>query len=406
MVKKNNALRLIDNHLSTPGEGFRYTGGMVESILSGEDKGIRRPFIDNKGKVCVVVNTGRWTIERGERKPLREKVQVNDLLNRGIIHPILLTANATALRKEEWIELDRRVVLAYRQRIKAWEDLRAAATVGGFDAMGRATYEYEAMSDPGEAVVDMDGLTDGRGFQPLFQLRSQPLPITHCDFWYSQRRIRISRNGGSPLTTTSPEAAARRVGESIEKTTIGVAPGISYGYQPTGVTAHDSVLGSQIYGYANYPYRNTKTNFTAPNAGGWNPDTTVNEVLAALNQLYDDKIYGPFIIYYSTDWGQYMNRTYSYSGGNNQGQTLRDVLMRIEDIQDVKRLDFLTSTFTLLIVDMTGKTAQAINGQEITTLQWESVGGLKVNFKVMAIQCPLIQADYDGNCGILHGTTS
>jgi len=43
---------------------------------------------------------------------------------------------------------------------------------------------------------------------------------------------------------------------------------------------------------------------------------------------------------------------------------------------------------------------------ELTTVQWESNGGMKLNFKVMAIQVPYIKSTSDGVTGIVHGTTS
>lgn len=403
---------LVDNAIGGGPSGAvpMFQGGQFGHGSFLRNPGLRRPYWPDKGRnegyPCVNHFTGRWTVEKGVRVPIKEQVRVIDLLRKGFVDPIFLTANTTSLRKEAYIELDKKVQMAARQRLKAWEDLAAASPYGGFNAMSKMTLEYEAMSDPGEAIVDMDALGDGRQDYPLFDLRSLPLPITHSDFSYSQRLLDVSAGSGTPLDGASAEAASRRVAEAVEKTLIGTQTGISYGYQSTGRTAHNSTIKSTVYGYTNFPYRNTKTNFTAPTGGGWDPDDTVNEVLAAISQLYDDKHYGPFVIYHSTDWSQYMNRTYSYAGGNNQGQTLRDVLLRIEDVQDVRRLDFLTSTFTLLIVQMTSEVCQAVNGLGLTTVQWPTVGGLQQNWKVMVIWVPLLRADYSGNCGILHGTTA
>ena len=49
--------------------------------------------------------------------------------------------------------------------------------------------------------------------------------------------------------------------------------------------------------------------------------------------------------------------------------------------------------------------ARGIQLEEFS-VQWESVGGMRLNFKVMAIQVPQLRADYYNNCGILHATTS
>jgi hypothetical protein len=87
-------------------------------------------------------------------------------------------------------------------------------------------------------------------------------------------------------------------------------------------------------------------------------------------------------------------------------RTLRQRLRQIDAITDVRRLDFLTSTYTFLLVQMTSDVARAINGMDITTVQWETQGGMRVNFKVMAIQVPQIRSDFNGRTGIVHATTA
>jgi hypothetical protein len=323
--------------------------------------------------------------------------------------------------------LDTVVLRAARYRLRAWADLAAANSFGGFNGMSKMILEHETMSDPGEALVDFDGLTEGRHDEPRFQLEGLPLPITHSDFWFSSRRLAVSRNSGTPLDTTMGEAAARRVGESIEKTTIGISTGVTYGGNSTQTGGYGRT--SQVYGYTNFPARLTYTSITAPTAGGWSPLSTLKSVLAMRDLLYAGKFYGPFMLYHSNDWDQYLDNDYyvlSSSGAVAPTITLRERLKAIEGISDVKRLDFLfsaapsaskgpggeninitgTSPFTLVMVQMTPDVARAVNGMAITTVQWESVGGMRVNFKVMCIQVPQLRADYYGNCGICHGTTA
>ena len=398
---------LVDNHLAIPGSEYGAVAnqmgyGVVQQVNRGFDPLLHRPYFDKNDRPCVTVNTGQWTVERGERLPIKRSMLVRDVINDlGILNPVLLTANATALRKEDWIEMDRAVLTAARQRLRAWADLRAANSYGGFNGMAKMTLEYEAMSDPGEAIVDMDGITEGRTDNPLFKLRSIPLPITHSDFWFSERRLNVSRNS-TPLDTTMAEAAARRVAEKIEKTTIGEETGVTYGTESAGYGAHDG--DSEVYGYTNFTARLTKTNFTAMTTT--NGPTSYNEILVALTQLYDNRFYGPFMLYHSIDWTTYMNTPFTTSGGNHPGETLRTMLLKNPDIMDVRRLDFLDNTQTLIFVQMTADVARAINGMDITTVQWPSIGGLRQNYKVMAIQVPQLRHDYNGRCGILHGTTS
>lgn len=408
---------LLDSYIPTQDSyGLRMNGEHVSEIMDHNFAALRRPYFDKNGRPAVTVNLGRTTLVKGVQTPIKEHVTLNDLVFR---HGFLPTPimNATSLRKEEWIMLDQTVLKAARLRLRAWSDLSAANSFGGFDGMSKMILEHETMSDPGEAVVDMDGLTDGRTDSPLFQLEGIPLPITHSDFWYAARRLRVSRNSGTPLDATSAEAAGRRVAETIEKTTIGVETGVTYG---GGSSTPTYGRTSKVYGYTNFTGRLTKTNLTTPT--GSNAASTVADVLAMRQQMYNNKFYGPFMIYHSNDWDTYLDNDYILSGGNVATQTLRQRLEAITDIAGVRRLDYLASSattfaaapdriitanpFTLIMVQMTSDVCRAVNGMDITTVQWESVGGMRLNFKVMAIMVPQIRADYYGRTGILHATTS
>jgi hypothetical protein len=41
---------------------------------------------------------------------------------------------------------------------------------------------------------------------------------------------------------------------------------------------------------------------------------------------------------------------------------------------------------------------------DVTTVQWDEKGGMKKNFKIMAIIVPQLRADQNSNTGIVHGT--
>jgi hypothetical protein len=396
--------------------------GPVGEVMDGirYDAGMMQPYFNKHGQRAVTINTGKMALNNktNEYIPERKEVLVSNLMQQGIYSPVF---NATSLRKEEWIQLDQVVLRAARQRLRAWADLSAANSFGGFNAMAKETLEHETMSDPGEALVDMDGLSEGRTDSPLFRLQGIPLPITHSDFYFSARKLAQSRNTGTPLDTVQGEAAGRRVAEMIEKTLIGTVTGLrgtegpyasGYGYGTGGSTGAAGTRYNQVYGYTNYPDRLTKTDLTAPTAVGWTPETTVNEVIAMRQQLVDGRFYGPFMLYHSTDWDTYFDGDYyvaKTTGAVAPTQTLRERLQKIDGIQDVRRLDFLpssTNPWTLIMVQMTADVAQAINGMDITTVQWESVGGMRPNFKVMCIQVPRLRSDYYGRCGVLHATTS
>lgn len=378
------------------GRGFGVGAGLAQVNYQPS---MKRPFIKN-GQRCVLVDNG-WKKDKATGQTVKDwkTVRIDDLRRQGLDDP---TWNAATLPKDSWIRLDQAVVMATRKRLNAWSDLMASVPVGGFNGMSTMTYEYQAMTDPGEAVVDMDALTPGRTDRPLFNLRSIPLPITHSDFWFSRREIAVSRNSGKPLDTTMAEAAGRRVAETIEQTTIGTVTGMTYG--PTSVTDTRYSGTSAVYGYTNFPSRVTKTDLTTPT--GSNPEAVVADILEMVETMQTNGFYGPYVLYHSTGYSRYLNDDYFRTGGTSAVRTLRERIMEIDGISKISRLDYLTSGYQLILVQMDSEVVQAINGLDITTVQWESQGGERINFKVMAIGVPLLKTPYNGVSGIQHGTTS
>lgn len=383
------------------GEAF---GDVAQSMVDlNYDPGLRRPFFDKKGNNCVLVNTRK---KDDKNMFIHEKHLVTDLISkRGMTQ---LIGNTTALLKEQWITMTNRVIMAARERLRAWSDLSAASPYGGFDGMSMMALEYQTISDAGEAVIDFDSMTEGRNDVPSTQLQGLPLPITHSDFWFPERLLAISRRMGTPLNLRMAENAGRRVAEKVEEMLIGNLGAINLGGSAAaGFAGHAYARAPKIYGYTNYPDRITKDDLTAPTDGGWSPADTVQDVLEMLELARENKFYGPFMLYHSTDWDLHLDNDYAIAGGNNPSTTLRKRLKEIDGIQDVRRLDFLRSAanpWTLLLVQMTSDVAQAVEGMGLTVIQWPSMGGQRINFKVMCIQVPLIVSDSDGNCGVVHAT--
>lgn len=391
------------------GEGRGELGSALADMRF--DPGLLRPFIDSKGNKVCTINTGRVVSlkdangqyvrnEDGTVKQVqeRETVLIKDLIDNGVYSPVF---NATTLTKDSWLRLDNRVIQVARKRLRAWSDLRAANTFGGFDGMSVSVLEHETVTDDGEAIVDMEGINEGRGDVSHYQLEGLPLPITHSSFYYSRRRLMTSQANGTPISFVRAEQAARRVAESIENTLIGNTTGITYGDQ----SLYNNT--AKVYGYTNCPGKINKTDLTA--SASFVGDTFVNEVIAMRELAYAQNFFGPFMLYVSTAYDAKLDRDY-VTGTAAQGLaapsgTVRQRVRQIDGIVDVRRLDYLTGD-VLLLVQMTSDVCEAINGMEITTVQWESMGGMKLNFKVMAIQVPSIKATSDGVTGIVHGTTS
>lgn len=379
--------------------------GEVGEMLQGLhfDPGYFRPFVGNDGQTYVTINTGRrrQNQETGAEEFVYRTLRTKELRDRYNID--LPVSNSQSLRKDQYARYEQAAVMAARQRLKAWTALESIGSYSGFDGMASYTLEYEAMSDPGEALIDMTGLQEGRNDQPLVKLRSLPLPIIHADFSIDERRLAVSRKYGTPLDTHMAEACGRRIAEALEKMTIGTLVGVNWGTYSTGPWPLDGE--SQTYGWINFPHTVIKNDFSVPD--GTNQEDTVNEILSAISDLKEVNHFGPYAIYYSPDFFEFMGGDYARLGGNNNNQTLLDRILAIPGVDSCEELDYLRGqTFTLVIVEKNAQNCRAVTGMELTTVAWPSMGGLRKNYKMMCIKTPQMFADFDGNCGVLYGTTA
>ena len=343
--------------------------GDVASVLmqNNFDTNMLRPFVGRDGRSYMVMND-----ENG--KP----------------YPQLLTNANASLTYLEWQLLDEAVIRAAKPRLRAVADVRGAGlqfTVP--QGMGKTVLLTQTQSDITPATVSMDGLGESQSDRPVYGLANLPLPIIHKDFQFSAREIMTSRNGNNPLDTTMAELASRRVAETAEKMLLGTD--LTYGY---------SYGGGTVYGFTNYPSRLTAT-LTDPTSSTWTPLNTLQDVLAMKLQSQQAFHYGPWVIYNSTDWDQYLDNDFKvYAQG-----TLRDRLKMIDGIQDIRTVDYLP-TYTMVMVQMTTDVVREVVGMDVTTVQWESHGGMQLHFKVMAILVPQLRCDQNSNTGIVHGVVS
>lgn len=295
------------------------------------------------------------------------------------------TNNLATLRKDEWRVMDEAVLRVAKPRLRAFGDLRSAGLQmvipNGF---GKTVLEYEDQSDVTPATISMDGLRRSESDRPVYDLKTIPLPITHKDFHISARQLEASRNGSTPFDTTMAELSARRVAEEVEKLTLGTRDEYFYG-------------GGSVYGYTNFPGRLTG-DLTDPETGGWTGADLVREIIQMREQSVANFHYGPWRLYNSPEWDVYLDEDYSDQKGDN---TLRDRIQAIRGISSVDTLDYLEG-LQMILVEQSTDTVRAVVGMDMTTLQWETHGGMEINFKIMAILLIQLRSDQNGNTGIVH----
>lgn len=350
----------------------------MDFILNGQAQGAVATTLLNNG--FDVASLRPWVGKDG-----RHYIARNDGNGKMIAQPI---QNATAtLRRDEWKQIDDSIIVAAKERLRVVADLRAAGLTFNIpNGMGKTVLESATMSDITPATISMDPARSSEYDRPEYDLVNLPLPVIHKDFYFNARQIATSRNNGQGVDTTTAQLAARRVAEEAEKLVIGTSKGISYG-------------GGTVYGFINFPGRITYTGLTSPEASDWTPQKLVQEILAMREASVNAHHYGPWILYASRGWDLHLDDDYNYGAGTSG--TVRGRLRAMDNISDIRTLDHLDG-YQLILVQQTTDVVRLVIGMDITTVQWETQGGMRLNFKVMAIMVPQLRADFYGNTGIVH----
>lgn len=340
-------------------------------IEHGFDPGVLRPWVGADGRSYC------------------QKMVMNHAT--GKMEPQVMITNAPAtLPRYAWELMDTAVFRAVRERLKLVADLRGAGLEYNLpNGMAHTMLTYQKTGDMTDATISMDPTRRSEGDRPDTDYVVLPLPIIHKDLDFSLREILVSRNGNLPLDTTSADIAGRKVAEMAEKLATGTAGSFSYG-------------GGTIYGLTNFPQRATKTDMPVPD--GTNGPAVIAAILALRQMLIDDNHPGPYMFYVNKQWAQWLDTDFSSAKGDN---TLRQRILAIGDITDVRTLDYLPQTqYACCLVEMSSVNIRMVIGMEIQTIQWESAGGFMKHYKVMCLIVPQLRADSNGNSGIAHGRTA
>lgn len=297
-----------------------------------------------------------------------------------------MVANAT-LRKDEWKQMDAALLPIARQRLVAVQDLISRGlTYNLANAMGTTVLEFEKESDLEAAEIAMDAVTKGNEDRPEFQIGYLPLPIAFKDFSYNIRVLNASRTLGRPLDVTTVEMATRKVSDKVEDMLMNGASTYKFG-------------SGTLYGYTDFPDRNTVTLAQDWDASGKTAVEVLDDVKSLKQALIDDSFYGPYVLYVPTAYETKLDEDYSTS--TSVVTTIRERILQVGNIEAVTVNDTLSAN-NVVLVQMTSDVVRLVVGMQPTVVEWDTMGGLKTNFKVMAILVPQLRSDYDLKCGIAH----
>lgn len=289
------------------------------------------------------------------------------------------------LRRDEWKLFDTEIIQIAKTRLVGVQEIMRRGLVYNLpNALGVTRLEWEMDTDMTPAAIGMSGIQRSQDDRLEFTNTGIPIPIIYKDFTLNIRHLEASRKSGQPLDTMMAMKAGRSVAEKIEDV-------FWNGYAGLG-------SNNLIYGMTTAAQRNTYTL-----TGNWGttgtPAQMLADVQAMITKAYDDHMYGPFMIFTSTNAGINLDNDFKVNGD----KTVRERILQVDGIQGIISTSNLANN-TVLLVQLTADVVQMINGIQPTMVQWDSHGGMVTHFKIIAIMLPRFRNDSEGQSGIVHGS--
>lgn len=340
--------------------------GSVASILmkANGDAGLLRPFQENGG-IWLTANA---------HDPERAEVR--------------FVGNATgdySLTRDEWIQWDNAILETNKEPLILMDNLRAVSTYR-VNGMSKTFLEYQRVTGINAAKFSMDGATRDYNEGQEFDRVKTPILIIHKDFDFNLRELETSRADGTGIDTMLVSECAYQVKLGMEDLVAGTRS-FSYG-------------GESVYGYMNFPDRNTKT-LTTPT--GSNFDTTITQVADMCKKLEDDGYPGPYRLYHSTNWNPWFALDYKAASDKTCFQRLSEIPQIGNRITPSWRL-VNGSHYIMILVQESPRVARAVVSMDIKVIQDQSHMGFVKQFKVIGMAQPQLFSTIEGDCGVCHGT--
>lgn len=296
----------------------------------------------------------------------------------------------SALRKDEWEELDRAIVQAAVAPLNMTQRMIAAGLTRPLGGLGTLIAQYNQISEMTQANVSLSGNASGQKDRVDYDLVGVPVPVIFKEFELNQRYLEASRRLGDSIDTANGAAAARVVGEKVEDLLI-------------NGDANVNLNGNTIHGLTSHPDRNTNT-ATALGGGDF---ATISNIMPTfsgiLSELKADNYRGPYGVFVAdTQYDQMAFNVYS----DGSGQSALNRVLQIPSIQFIDSSAWLDAG-EIVVVNLSRDVVELAYVQQywpITNLEWTSGDGMQSNFKVMTVFAPMVKSDYSGRSGVFHCT--
>ena len=320
------------------------------------------------------LNLSKWTVVNADGVVIEHNADKNELVH---------NADGT-VRHEDFLVIKDKIIEVRQRKLNGIADLMSnglsiPASIGDQLVGFENTNEFqEAEQDMNPTSFDNNDTTFTKDFVPN--------PITHSSFSVPWRQQGFQYKNSKGMV-----ASIRQVAEKVEKTLFLGNSGISVTFNATAF---------QIYGYTTHPNRGVDT------ISDWtltaSTEAIITETVTALGLMFADqggiKDENSVIMYVANDiW---MNLQNDFKA--NSDKTVKDRLLQISQIKEVKPAEKLTNGNAIL-VEMEDRTIELAVAQDIIVVPHVKTNPMaSQHMTAYAAMVHKIHEDSNSNTGIMH----
>ena len=303
----------------------------------------------------------------------------------GTIRTNAMRQNST-LRKDQWKQIDDRVLQIARQRLNVVADLQAAGLIQPLGGIGVSVTEFEKQTGMNEAQLSMDLEAQLDEDTIEYQMTSILVPVLQKDFRIGFRKLAASRMAPStPLDTTMVSEATRVVVERGEGLVLNGGSGL-------GKINNASVPGLRTVDNRNMGASGSVWSLASPGA-------ISTDILAMVEGCEEDHYYGDYNLYLAQAQFGILR---AYASNDNNRTVMERVLAQIPTLRNIKPSGQLTSGDGVLL-QMTQDVIDLAVAADLQTTEWNPHPFL-TKIKVWNSFAPRPKSDADDGSGIYHRT--
>lgn len=296
-----------------------------------------------------------------------------------------MVGNAMPLPRDVWGEWDREAVEIQRDILAVFNDL--AATLSKPMPIGKLVHYFQTVSDSGEANISLDGRSNARSDQQVFDYHGTPLPIIDSSFGYGWRQWAAAATEGFALDSTGRMNSNRRIAEKLESIALNGDASIVVG-------------GNALVGLRNHPKRNTRATGATLN-GGTGAEWKA-EVIALIKLLHADNHRAAVTLYVNFD-------DWFYAGETEYNPAVSDktIAQRVREIEGVGAVVPASSINAneMIAVIKRRDVLEVLNGMPITNrAKFRADPEDDYDFLTLAAAAVEIKFDAEDQCGIAHSS--